>query len=79
MNTCGEGNYVSTRSSENRDQKTDHGLTILPKIQSSEPWRLRAVFSTKGPEVLIGQSTLGLSGVADEGAKIHPPITSLLV
>jgi hypothetical protein len=79
MDTCGKGNYVSTRSSENRDQKTDHGLTILPKIQSSEPWRLRAVFSTKGPEVLIGQSTLGLSSVADAGAKIHPRITSLLV
>jgi hypothetical protein len=36
MNTDGEGNYASARSSENRDQKTDHGLTISPKIHSSE-------------------------------------------
>ena len=81
VDTHGEGNYVSTRSSENRDQKTDHGLTIPPKIQSSEPWRLRTVFSTKEPEVLIGrmQNTLGLSGAADAEAKTHPRITSLLV
>jgi hypothetical protein len=57
MDTYGEGNYASTGSSENRDRKTDHGLTLPPKIQSSDPWPLNATFSTEGLEdfeILLG-------------------------
>jgi hypothetical protein len=57
MDTYGEGNYASTGLSENRDRKTDHGLTLPPKIQSSDPWPLNAAFSTEGLEdfeILLG-------------------------
>jgi hypothetical protein len=50
MDTYGEGNYASTESSEDRGHKTDRGLTLPPKIQSSDPWPLNAAFSTDGLE-----------------------------
>jgi hypothetical protein len=51
--THGEGNYASTGSSENRDRKTDHGLTLplkIPTLQSNELWLLIATLSTEGLE-----------------------------
>jgi hypothetical protein len=57
VDTYGEGNYASAGSSENSDRQTDHGLTLPPKIQSSDPWPLNATFSTEGLEdfeILLG-------------------------
>lgn len=45
METEGEGNYASTEFSDTRDQQTDHGLTLQPKIQSSDAWLFEAADS----------------------------------
>jgi len=38
METAGEGNDASPGLSDTRDQQTDQGLTLQPKMQSSDPW-----------------------------------------
>lgn len=40
MSVEGEGNYASTTVSDTRDQETDQGLTLSPKIPSENPFLL---------------------------------------
>ena len=69
METQGEGNYASTVFSDTRDQETDQGLTLSPKIQSSDPWLFDAAgaFEDQDLDALLGPVQFDL--VADEARK----------
>lgn len=69
METQGEGNYASTVFSDTRDQETDHGLTLSPKIQSNDSWRLDAAetFEDHDIDALLGPVQFDL--IADEALK----------
>jgi hypothetical protein len=69
METQGEGNYASTAFSDTRDQETDQGLTLSPKIQSSDAWLFDAAgtFSDQDLNALLGPVEFDL--VAEEARK----------
>jgi hypothetical protein len=57
----GEGNYASTAFSNTRDQETNQGLTLPPKIQSNDPW----LFDATGSGSLNDEELEALLGPVD--------------
>ena len=57
----GEGNYASTAFSDTRDQETNQGLTLPPKIQSNDPW----LFDATGSGSLNDEELEALLGPVD--------------
>ena len=77
MGTQKEGNYASTVFSNNRDQETVHGLTLSPKIQSSDPWLFDAadVFGDQDLDALLGPVQFDL--IAEEARKSNLEVDAL--
>jgi len=63
MDTDGEGIYASATVSNTRDQETDQGLTLSPKIHSIDAWQLEANggLSNEEFEAILGPMELELT------------------
>ena len=74
----GEGNYASSAFSNTRNQETVQGLTLSPKIQSSDPWLFDAAdaFGEQDLEVLLGPVQFDL--IAEEARRSNLDIDYLL-
>ena len=73
----GEGNYASSVFSNTRDQETVQGLTLSPKIQSSDPWLFDAAdaFEDQDLDVLLGPVQFDL--IAEEARRSNLDIDTL--
>jgi hypothetical protein len=75
--TQGEGNYASSVFSNTRDQETVQGLTLSPKIQSSDPWLFGAAdaFGDQDLDALLGPVQFDL--IAEEARRSNLDIDTL--